>query len=176
MTTSNHYPDSTITNAKIDAVDDYIDTEVAAIKAKTDNLPTSTVWQRQADAYLSQANPVSTTLYEVLATTANVKIISIATNITWATTQPNPLVIIATVDGVSVEFTQADPVSATTYLPNANVGGAATSHGFATSHAISTEIASLLCSGRSVKIAVRVTWATTQPTPLVCRVKYAQKS
>ena len=31
-----------------------------------------------------------------------------------------------------------------------------------------------LYEGRSVKVEVRITWAVTQPTPLVCRVKWAK--
>ena len=53
---------------------------------------TSMTFQHQADAVLSQANPVSATLYTVLGTTANVRILTIDTNVTWAVTQPTPLV------------------------------------------------------------------------------------
>lgn len=52
-------------NSKIDAIDDYIDTEVSAIKAKTDNLPASPAAtsdiptaNQNADALLDRANAI----------------------------------------------------------------------------------------------------------------------
>ena len=125
---------------------------------------------QQADAVLSQANPVSGTLYTVLDTTRNVRIISIGAKITWATTQPTPLEVVVTIDGVTLTFSVANPVSATPYIPcwypdaeTDMVINAAVFQG-----------RSFFVEGRSVKVQVRVTWATTQPTPLSCRVKYAQ--
>jgi len=49
-------------------------------------------WVQQPDAVISQANPVSTTLYPVLATNYRVRIITMNAAITWAVTQPTPLV------------------------------------------------------------------------------------
>jgi len=57
---------------------------------------------RQADATLVQANPVSDTLYTVLDTTKNCRIRSIQVKIIWATTQPTPLKITITIDGLTL--------------------------------------------------------------------------
>lgn len=127
------------------------------------------VFQHQADAVISQANPVSTTLYEVLATTKNVRIIGIGAVLTWATTQPNPLEILVTIDGVTVIFNKQNPVTATSYY--ARIIDPITDIQYI--DATIPQFAFLL-EGRSVKVEVRVTWATTQPTPLVCRVKWAK--
>ena len=134
---------------------------------------TPQVFQHQADAVLSQANPVSATLYQVLATTKNVRIIGFMTNITWATTQPTPLEVIITVDGQTITFVIANPVSATPYYDFINKNAAADAQS-CTTDINEAQRRSFLLEGRSVKVEVRITWATTQPTPLVCRVKYAK--
>lgn len=135
---------------------------------KTNPLP-----ERQADATLSQANPVSATRYTVLDTTANVRIYSIVGKITWATTQPTPLTIYVTIDGHTFIFSQVDPVSATDYgimvIESAVVG--AQGMVAAGTHA---PYRSFILEGRSVKVEIEITWAVTQPTPLVCLVKYAK--
>jgi hypothetical protein len=142
------------------------------------NYPNIRFMRKQADAVISQANPVSTTLYEVLPTTANVRITSIAASITWAVTQPNPLEVVVTIDGISMIFIQANPVSATSYFvalfPQYDASGQTMSTTHTTSGAASTLLVPFLLEGKSVKVEVRITWATTQPTPLVCRVKYAK--
>ena len=130
--------------------------------------------QQQADAEISQANPVSATLYEVLATTKNVKIISMMVYITWAVTQPTPLEIVVTVDGKTLIFSQANPVSGTWYTPVIAVYDGDALQIMANSVSVGSQQAFENSSGRSVRVQVRVTWATTQPTPLVCRVKYAK--
>jgi hypothetical protein len=126
----------------------------------------------QADAVLSQANPVSATLYPVLPTTANVRVISIETNLTWAVTQPTPLEVVMTIDGNTIIWTQANPVTATPYYARVRAGFTELTQDFeATS---SSPQRSFMLEGRSVKIEVRVTWAVTQPSPLNCRVKYSR--
>jgi len=137
-------------------------------------LPEKTkVPQHRADSTLSQANPVTATLYTVLDTAKNVRIISISTNITWATTQPTPLEIVVTIDAISTVFTVANPVSATVYFASLNANAAANAQTLETTDRTATGRPFLL-EGRSVKIEARITWATTQPTPLVARVKYAK--
>ena len=132
-----------------------------------------TVPEHQADAYLSQANPVSGTLYTVLDTTKNVRIITATCSITWATTQPTLLQIIITIDGKSLIYTVSNPVSASWYeleimgLYNEANQSLATDKDDSRKRAFFIE-------GRSVKVEVAITWATTQPTPLQCRVKYAK--
>lgn len=130
--------------------------------------------KQQADVYFSQTNPVSTTLYEVLPTTANVQIESIADNVTWAVTQPTPLEVVVTIDGIPKVYVMANPITATNYSPMVCPALAADAQ-----LQVPTRTDGLLTNmlglrGRSVRVQVRITWAVTQPTPLVCRVKYAK--
>jgi hypothetical protein len=125
----------------------------------------------QPDAYISQDNPVSTTLYTVLPTTANVRLISIGTRITWAVTQPTPLEVLVTIDGNLYVFTFVNPVSATNYYAYLSAIIAPASQ---TLTATDPTSRAFMLEGRSVKVEVRITWAVTQPTPLVCRVRWAK--
>lgn len=129
------------------------------------------LFEHQADAYLSQTNPVSTTLYTVLATTQNVRIISIEADLIWATTQPTPLEVVITIDGQTIIHIQANPANAAAYMAIPLENALANAQGFSTTQ---NQTRAFLYEGRSVKIQARITWATTQPTPLVCRVKYAK--
>lgn len=135
---------------------------------------TTATFQQQADAAISQANPVSTTLYTVLAATANVRIISISATVTWAVTQPNPLEVLVTIDGNTLVFIAANPVSATPYFAVIEPYAPETTQ-ILSNDVNSTRYRAFLLEGRSVQVQVRVTWAVTQPTPLVCRVKYAKR-
>ncbi len=127
---------------------------------------------QQADAVISQANPVSTTLYTALATAKNVRVISIIAQIDWAVTQPTPLEIVCTIDGQTLIFAKTNPVSGQDYTPLPIMWAAANSQESVTSTA-ENRARPFLIEGRSIKIEARVTWAITQPTPLICRVKYA---
>lgn len=129
--------------------------------------------RQQPDAVLSQANPVSTTLYTVLATTRNVRIISMSDFITWAVTQPTPLDIIVTIDGQTIIFVRDNPVSGTPYSATWQEYSAEVVQTQGPANA-NTPNRSFLLEGRSVKVEARVTWAVTQPTPLVYRVKWAK--
>ena len=131
-----------------------------------------TVPEQQADAYLSQANPVSGTWYTVLDTTKNVRIISMNAGITWATTQPTPLEIRVTVDGNVLIFICINPVSATVYMAKITPQFGEDSQYLDAAENVTYR--AFLLEGRSVKVEARITWATTQPTPLQCRVKYAK--
>lgn len=136
----------------------------------------NTVFVQQADAAISQADPVSTTLYEVLATTKNVRILGIACQVTWAVTQPTPLEVVVTIDGQTIIYSMVNPVTATPYAPYVapatDIATAANQLMIAAWTAALLPIAIL--EGRSVRVQIRITWAVTQPTPLVCRVKYAK--
>ena len=134
------------------------------------------VFEQQADAAISQANPVSTTLYTVLDTTKNVRILSISAKITWAVTQPTPLEVLITIDGNTIIHLIANPTTAQDYIAKKTVHtNEANQELLAMSGGTASElVSSTLYEGRSVKVQARVTWATTQPTPLVCRVKYAK--
>ena len=133
--------------------------------------PERKVPRQQPDAYISQANPVSTTIYPVLPTTKNVRILSIETDITWAVTQPTPLEVILVIDGLTYIFFQNNPVTATP------VYATLTGNNSIITFPLSTDwlpYKEFLIEGRSINVGVRVTWAVTQPTPLNCRVKYAK--
>lgn len=132
---------------------------------------------QQPDAVLSQANPVSATLYEVLPTTRNVRLISINVAITWGVTQPTPLEVIVTIDGIPVTYTFANPVSAVNYMATNEPGSAETAQRLvapAGDYGMSSYSSPFLREGRTIKVEARITWAVTQPTPLACRVKYAK--
>lgn len=129
--------------------------------------------ERQADAVLPKANPVSGTKYTVLDTTKNVRLKGIGVAVTWATTQPTPLEVHVTIDGQTLTFKQTDPVSATYYMPIMSPHKDATEQEMSVSGSAQYYKAFLM-EGRSVKVEVEITWAVTQPTPLVCRVKYAK--
>jgi hypothetical protein len=136
------------------------------------NTQSQKTWQQQADIVVSTANPVSTTLYTVLATTADVRIIGIGINVTWAVTQPSPLEIVVTVDGNPIVMSQTNPVSAGVYAPCFYDSTAAfLANGPGGNPAL---YRSFLLEGKSVTVQMRVTWAVTQPTPLVCRLKWAK--
>jgi len=128
--------------------------------------------EHQPDAYLSQANPVSGTKYVVLDTTKNVRIISLEAKITWATTQPTPLKVHLTIDGEALRYYVNDPVSGTLYYAYPVPDQIPQGQGLGTTP-YSRQKAFLL-EGRSVKVEAEIIWATTQPTPLQCRVKYAK--
>jgi hypothetical protein len=129
-------------------------------------------YQHQADAAISQADPVSTTLYEVLATTSNVRIISIEAHISFAAGAPDPLEVVVTIDGQTTIFIRATPATATAYYAKPGEDrDPANQELSATEYAM---YRAFLLEGRSVRVQIRVTWAVNQPTPLVCRVKYAK--
>lgn len=126
---------------------------------------------RQADAVLNQANPVSTTLYTVLDTTANVRIIDMMVYVIW-TVQPSPLEIVLTIDGQTLTYAQTNPASGSEYEgtkysqsdPTALTLTAAGGQGI---------YRSFLAEGRSVKIQARTTGGTV--STLYGRVKYAKR-
>jgi len=124
------------------------------------------VFQQQADASLSQANPVSGTKYTVLATTKNVRIISIEVDVTWSG-QPTPLEIHVTVDGVVFTFTVTDPASATAYFARFNEGAVATSQILETTQYSSWR--SFLLEGRSVKVEAEITGGTVSSLDVLMR-------
>ena len=123
--------------------------------------------EHQADAVLNQANPISGTKYTVLPTTKNVRIITIATKVTW-TVQPSPLELHIIIDGVNIPISQIDPVSDTWY--NAELVDSWTpSAGFSTAH---HPHRSFLLEGRSVKVEVEITGGTVSNLNSI--VKYAK--
>lgn len=125
------------------------------------------------DAYLSQANPVSNTVYTILGTTKDVQVESIGLQLTWATTQPTNLRIIGTIDGQTIIHTIAAPVTATPYFPIITPIWNPATQALSTTLSSANEMALKILSGKSVKIDMAVTWDTTQPTPIIGCVKYA---
>jgi len=121
----------------------------------------------QADATLNQANPGSGTQYAVLATTRNVRIISIAVVCTW-TVQPTPLEVHLTIDGNTITHTFTDPVSATWYYTSMS---AALAELLQPLSATSPD-RPFLYEGRSVAITAEITGGTV--SNLSARVKYAR--
>jgi hypothetical protein len=128
-------------------------------------------FQRQADATLSQANPVSAQKYTVLATALNVRILSIEAAVTW-TVQPTPLEIVVTIDGQTIVYSKDNPASATAYF--AVTAGANTALFQALSVTDGAITRSFLMEGRSVKIEARTTGGTV--SLLTSKVKYEQRT
>jgi len=67
-----------------------------------------------AQANLSQNNPVSGTKYTLIDTTKNCALLGVMAKVTW-TVQPDPLEVHATVDGQTLKWEKANPVSTTPY-------------------------------------------------------------
>lgn len=128
----------------------------------------------QADAAISRVNPVSGTFYPVLSTT-NARLISIAINVTWAVTQPTNLTLKITIDDNMKTFTVANPVSTQNYRPfhgcTAGLGGLLFAFDNA---ALDAGAGAFFLEGRKIVVEAAITWAVTQPTPLVCLVQYAR--
>lgn len=133
-----------------------------------------TNWKHQADAVLNEANPVSGAKYVVLDTTKNVRVKSIVAKITWATTQPTPLQIHVTIDGVPMIYGKVNPVTATWYEARLAEEGTALAQ-YLSALGTYAPFRAFLLEGKSVKVEAEITWATTQPTPLECRLKYGKK-
>lgn len=126
------------------------------------------MFQHQADATLSQANPVSGTKYTVLDTTKNVRIIAAFVQCTW-TVQPTPLEIHVTIDGQSITHLVGNPASATDYETAMNLNSEAAQP----LSAVGTRLNwGFDYEGRSVKVEVEITGGTV--SNLAARVKYAK--
>jgi hypothetical protein len=122
----------------------------------------------QGDATLSVDNPISGTKYTVLATTRNVRIITICVKVIW-TVQPTPLEAHITANGVNITLSFTNPVTATWYFdilfnPNNDDG--------ALSAANPTSTRPFLLESQSVKIEVETTGGTV--SNLSARVKWAR--
>jgi hypothetical protein len=122
----------------------------------------------QADVTLSQNNPVSGVLYTVLDTTTLVRIVSFSVTVTW-TVQPSPLDLVITIDGNTLTFTQANPVSAQPYTPDMR--------GFNPENALglsagTNDYRAFILEGKTVKIEARTTGGTV--SNLSARVKWGR--
>lgn len=171
-----------------EAKQDIIDTVVDAIKAVTDNLPNSgaltgistktdkipdnpsEIYERQADATLNQDNPTDGNPYTVLATTANVKILSIGVKQIHSVT-PTNLQIHVTIDGQTITFEKTSPTSNWWYECIRCVDKANTAQELGDSDNVEYYMAYLM-EGRSVKVEAEVNGGTV--SNLACYVKYAK--
>jgi len=124
------------------------------------------------DAVLSQANPVSGVLYPVLPLNYNVRIIGASASIFFALGAPDPLELVITIDGEVFTFTVNTPANSTPY--NAYIAEFANNASQVLNPASFSSTRAFMLEGRSVSINSRITWAVDQPTPLNCRVKWAQ--
>jgi len=139
--------------------------------------------QHQDDSVTIIANPVSGTKYEWLAgatgagaslgTQKNVRIISIVAKITWATTQPTPLEAHVTIDGQSLIFAKVNPTTNTHYYAASNQYQTPIAQPLDDTQ-VAGQSRAFLLEGRSVKVETEITWATTQPTDLTLKVKWAK--
>ncbi len=127
------------------------------------------IFKHQADAAISQAAPVSTTIYTVLATTPNARIISLSAQVTW-TVQPTPLEIVVTIDGQTIIYAYANPISATPYFAKTASQSAPASQEMTSTDP--TIYRAFLLEGRSIMVQARTTGGTV--SNLTCRVKYAK--
>lgn len=143
---------------------------VSKVLARTRASSAPLVFQQQADATLTQANPVSGTKYTVLAATSNVRLIGIETHVTW-TVQPTPLLCVVTIDGIAYEFSVANPVSTTKYYVSIGMSAAEVNMALEATDRVSTGRPFLL-EGRSVKVEIKTTGGTT--SEIYGRVKYAK--
>jgi hypothetical protein len=122
----------------------------------------------QPDAVLAQANPVSTTLYTVLAATPNVRIYGINTECFW-TVQPSPLEIVLTIDGQVITHGIANPATATAYFARRGMDRPEANQELS---AVEFQPAFFI-EGRSVRVQARITGGTVQT--LNARVKWARR-
>ena len=125
--------------------------------------------QHQADAVLNQANPVSGTEYPVLATTNNVRIISIMAQVTW-TVQPTPLEAHVYIDGQHLIYDFTDPVSATPYMAFTTSAKTADSGDLGTTDY--AQYRAFFLEGRSIRITIETTGGTS--SNLSAKVKWAK--
>ena len=137
-------------------------------------------FMHQPDAAKGIDNPVSEQLYEwtdesgnPLGFQNNVRIISIFAKVNWETTQPTPLEAIVTVDGRTLVFKRNNPDSGSSFF--ACFTGDYADNEQELSGDNWAKYRAFLLEGRRVKIQFRLTWATTQPTYMGYRVKWAKK-
>lgn len=127
------------------------------------------MWVQQADAVLSQANPVSGTKYTVLDTVKNARIMSMEVDCAW-TVQPTPLQLHVTIDGQTIIFSLIDPATATGYYAKVWPASAEDSQGL-DGATVFPQYKPFIVEGKSIKIEAEITGGTVQS--LDARIKYA---
>lgn len=126
--------------------------------------------QHQADEVVTQASPVSGTIYTILDTVHNCRLIAASAKVVW-TVQPN-LQIHVIIDGNTLTGTHATPITNTGYEfiirpDETELGGTL----YISSGPYGPYRAGILLEGKSVKVQMETTGGTT--SSLVGRVKYA---
>lgn len=141
---------------------------------------TNKTFEHQLDAAKGIDNPITAHLYDwedengnPLGFQNNVRIISIFAKVNWAVTQPTPLEAIVTVDGRTLVFKRNNPDSGSSFFACFTGDYADTDQELSGDNW--AKYRAFLLEGRRVKIQFRITWATTQPTYLGYRVKWAKK-
>lgn len=127
---------------------------------------------QETDAYLDRSGaspPASGTSYSVLATTKNVRVKAICTNIAF-TVQPNPLEVHGVIDGITYLWTMTNPATATYYYCMIDSRNAQNAQGFVTTQPDPNR--AFLIEGRSISINAEITGGTVQT--LQCRVVHAK--
>lgn len=128
---------------------------------------------QQNDAVLSQANPVSTTVYSVLTTKSNARISSIYVKVTGA--NATPLTVTVTKDGIAEVHTVNPGVDGTAYFCGTDVDAAYTSQALATSLTTANCILfPFTAEAQSIAVSAVCTHAGGI-TSLDVRVKWSQK-
>jgi hypothetical protein len=149
---------------------------VAQILAGIPQLLIDSGYTHQPQTNISQANPVSDTIYNVLPNTANVRLIGLSAKITWGVTQPTNLRIIVTADGEVITFTLAAPVTATNYIAALSSQLTHPNQLLFVTTSLDEQHRAFMLESKNVQVDVAVTWGVTQPTPLECNVEYAIKT
>ena len=121
----------------------------------------------QPDAVVDQANPISTTLYQVLAPSLNVRILSMAGNVVW-TVQPTPLEIVVTIDGITITHTVDNPISGTYYYARIWENNPENIQGL---DPVPVDGRAFLYEGRNIGVEARTTGGTVQN--ITARLKHA---
>lgn len=146
---------------------DIVVERMKAVSARTSHSPAFQVFQMQNDATLTQASAVSGSFYEVLATTQNARIISIAALDDWSV-DTTTLQVHITIDGLTYTFTN-DPNDNTWY--SCNELDASLAPGAQVLSATLTDVYPFLLEGRNVRVQVESTGGTSDS--LQARVRYA---
>lgn len=119
----------------------------------------SQIYEYQAPAVLNQAAPVNGTFYDILAATANVRVMRIAVNVEDAN---EDLEVQAIVDGETIAAVAETATHSTTYFAFQSPDAVARTDRLALATATSTVRASMpshLFDGKSVQVQVRKTSA-----------------
>ena len=132
-------------------------------------LPDTRFWVRQDDIVITQANPVSTTVYPVVTIRGSVGVHSVYCETTGGTVQEMKLHCDTSTG--HLDFVITPPVSGTPYY--ARRDPMTDDDNQLLSAAGPLPAREFLVRDKFITIGLAVTW-TVQPTPLECRVKWSR--